>query len=311
MVVSKSLHPPATPAESSAAAPQKHSLLTTQLAQIRRNLPDTSTSESSSQESSSDTDDVSSHAAGAASNDVRPRVTPPSRHTAYSAARFGEQSRSCVKARSCTKCRNHWDVCVCTDADASFNALPRNGAASHPDAAAGASTSSAAVAGVPQGEPITPFRTPFRAQRGMSLVKPNASKNRQKQLETLRRYEEKFKKQMKHEDGEVKVQGHVVEFVANKSRNKRPQHPMYVHTLDVSRVLTEGVVTWQPVKANSCINAPEETIFYSLVEGRAELIMFGGLQMDLNSMQRGGQATTQPQTVSNNVYFLRPATHLL
>ena len=139
------------------------------------------------------------------------------------------------------------------------------------------------------------------------MVKANASKNRQKQLDTLRRYEEKFKNQLKQEGGEVKLQGHVVEFV-NHSR-KRPQHPMYVHTLDISRVLSEGIVNWQPVKASSCQNAPEETILYSIVEGRAELIMFGGIQMDINSMQRG--QPTPAQAVSNEVYFLRPANVLI
>ena len=181
-------------------------------------------------------------------------------------------------------------------------ALPSTSRASSSTHHASESSSSSAT-------PAAGFRNPIRSSRNMPSIKPNASKNRQKQLETLRKYEEKFRNRMgglAAEEVEVKVHGNSIEFVRNTP--KRPANPMYVHTLNISRVLSHGVVTWQPVHANTCINSPDETIFYSLVEARGELVMFGGIQVDMNNMQRGVQAASDTQVVSNNVYFLRPPT---
>ena len=50
---------------------------------------------------------------------------------------------------------------------------------------------------------------------------------------------------------------------------------------------------------------PEETMFYSLVEGRGELIMFGGIQGDVMNMQR---AMSQSKNVTSAVYYLSPYT---
>ena len=49
--------------------------------------------------------------------------------------------------------------------------------------------------------------------------------------------------------------------------------------------------------------APEETILYSLVHGRGEIIMFGGIQTDANTMQMG--MNIPPQVVSNNLHFIK------
>ena len=51
--------------------------------------------------------------------------------------------------------------------------------------------------------------------------------------------------------------------------------------LDISEAISRNVVTWLPVvKAGAAglAVAPEETILYSLVRGRGELVMFGGIQ---------------------------------
>lgn len=311
--MSKVANPPEPPPGATKPPPTHHSLLTTQLAQMRRRMPDTS--ESSSQESSSDTDDVTLAAAGsgataASSPDVRPRV--PSRNAPLVVA-----SRHCSeqRAHACRKCGNHWDVCVCTEGACNeLPTQPSNGI----ETGGGASTSAAASsAGAHNGRggataAAANGRLQTRSTRGMPSIRPNASKNRQRQLDAMRKYEEKFKReahalQQLQQGAELREQaGHVMMTNGMNASRKVAQHPMYVHVLDISRVLERGVVSWQGVQACSCIDAPEETNFYSLVEGRGELIMFGGI-LDHDSMKTMQRShSTAHQTVSNSVHFLRP-----
>lgn len=136
---------------------------------------------------------------------------------------------------------------------------------------------------------------------GMPSVRPNAMRNRQKQLETLKYYESKIR-QMNKPVKEVAEEENLYDF--GPLHSKPPQNPMYVHALDVSKVLTEAKATW--LEPHDCIdaNTPDATIFHSTVKGRGELIMFGGVQMDLSTMQRGLQYSSQH--VSNSVHFVRP-----
>lgn len=140
---------------------------------------------------------------------------------------------------------------------------------------------------------------------GLPSVRPNAMKNRQKQLETLRRYEAKIKQQMKPQP--LRSGG---ASSAAQGSGCRSQNPMFVHVLDISRALIEKQVTWLPIPEDGLDGAPEETIFYSLVEGRGELILFGGIQTDLNSMQRGLTFTGSSQVVKNTVHFLSAIKYL-
>jgi F-box protein 42 len=78
---------------------------------------------------------------------------------------------------------------------------------------------------------------------------------------------------------------------------------MYVHCLDLSQVAATRTATWLPLTEYGAENAPDETLFYSLAEGRGELIMFGGIQTDVNNMRRLMQSG---HVVSNMVYFLNP-----
>merc|ERR1712020_547428 len=59
-----------------------------------------------------------------------------------------------------------------------------------------------------------------------------------------------------------------------------------MHVLDISKAISDHVVTWKDVRTNSSIDAPEETILYSLVKGKSELVMFGGIQKDVSSLTR-------------------------
>ena len=89
---------------------------------------------------------------------------------------------------------------------------------------------------------------------------------------------------------------------------------MYV--LDISKAITASEVEWVAFKANNPIQAPEESILYSLVMGRGELIMFGGIQKDMNSigggqMAPGNREAAENDSVSNALYFLTPPCHVV
>ena len=80
---------------------------------------------------------------------------------------------------------------------------------------------------------------------------------------------------------------------------------MTTHILDISHAISDHFVTWQPVSpVNSC-EAPQESILYSLVLGRTELVMFGGLQKDV-SLNGGRGQQNNSETVSNCLFFLNP-----
>lgn len=81
---------------------------------------------------------------------------------------------------------------------------------------------------------------------------------------------------------------------------------MAMHVCDLSRVLTTGdddppVMTWLDPPGNlGCFDgAPEKVIMYSLVAGKGELIMFGGLVKETNS-----QEVDDLSKVSNGLHFL-------
>jgi len=79
---------------------------------------------------------------------------------------------------------------------------------------------------------------------------------------------------------------------------------MCVHVLDISQAVESGRVAWLPVQGLRLTDSPDEATFYSLVEGRGELMMFGGIRGDARNLQRGCTTTLQPQAVSADVNFL-------
>lgn len=148
----------------------------------------------------------------------------------------------------------------------------------------------------------SPEDTTVPVRHGMPSVRPNAMKNRQKQLETLKRYEELFKGLGQANAGKPPVNPGEPDSSLHTD-TVRIQNPMYMHVLDISKAISHGTVQWQPLNDEFMGIPPEETIFYSLVCGRGELIMFGGIQTDLNNMQRGINVTQQ--VVSNAVHFIK------
>lgn len=78
---------------------------------------------------------------------------------------------------------------------------------------------------------------------------------------------------------------------------------MALHVCDLSKALLDGdeaVITWKEPPANlGCFpGAPEKLILYSLVLGKGELIMFGGLVKEINSV------VDEVSKVSNGLHFL-------
>ncbi len=78
---------------------------------------------------------------------------------------------------------------------------------------------------------------------------------------------------------------------------------MSMFVLDISQAVSNHEVKWLQFYSNNTMETPEVAILYSLVVGRGELIMFGGLQKDVASMRN--QATNKENdSVTNALYFL-------
>ena len=137
----------------------------------------------------------------------------------------------------------------------------------------------------------------------MPSIRPNAMRNRQKLLEVLQRYEDRIKTQKNDRSIANEPVAAILNMMAPTVQSVLPLHPMHMHVLDISEAVSQQCVSWRPLNTCCDVNAPEETIFYSLIEGRGELIVFGGIQTDAGSMQRG--VDVKQQTVSNSVHFLR------
>lgn len=75
--------------------------------------------------------------------------------------------------------------------------------------------------------------------------------------------------------------------------------PMQMYVLDVSRAKAAGVVSWR-VYGNgtpAAVTGPPETSLHTVVQGRGELIIFGGL------MDKKQNVKYYPKT--NALYFVR------
>lgn len=85
-----------------------------------------------------------------------------------------------------------------------------------------------------------------------------------------------------------------------------PVCPMRLYVLDVSQVAQAGKASWLPLlpqaAATSTSSMVEEVILYSLVLGRGELILFGGIQKDLVNKQEDTDGTSE--VVSSSLHFI-------
>ncbi|PSN48109.1 hypothetical protein C0J52_13244 [Blattella germanica] len=184
----------------------------------------------------------------------------------------------------------------------------------------------------PSGLGMAAFRDPS------PVFKPNATKNRQRQLESLRRMEERIRNLSRLVGNGSAPEGSNgnVRNIGSSPVNNLPQTPrhnaaavngnnantpscplhsksfvtknaMTMFVLDISHVLTdECFVEWLPVKSDNVLNGePEEKILYTLIAGKGELIMFGGIQKDATSITPQAQLSSDvPNTVSNSLHFI-------
>ncbi|KAL3282765.1 hypothetical protein HHI36_005932 [Cryptolaemus montrouzieri] len=91
------------------------------------------------------------------------------------------------------------------------------------------------------------------------------------------------------------------EWKGNKNNNS---HFLGIYVLDLEHALDEKpYVTWLTPKNFN--KGPEETILYTLVQGKSELIMFGGIQNDTKSL---GQLNNQ---ISNSLHFISARDHII
>lgn len=84
---------------------------------------------------------------------------------------------------------------------------------------------------------------------------------------------------------------------------KLRRNTLAIHVLDISSVLNENnfsSVSWMCPKEQEMRGAPEEFIMYTLVHGKGELIMFGGVHNDVNLENT---YTKTPQ-YSNSLHFI-------
>ena len=132
-------------------------------------------------------------------------------------------------------------------------------------------------------------------------IKPNASKNRERQLQGIKRMEERLQHLRGNSNASInKNKSHLLEKCAVCSRSKEEtKAPLWVYTLDTSSI-SSGYVTWNEPHL-PCCSGPEETVFYSLSVGDNELIMFGGIKKETNM-----SGSVIPEQTTNHTYSLAP-----
>lgn len=125
-----------------------------------------------------------------------------------------------------------------------------------------------------------------------SLTMHQKNQMREKRLGKLQKIEEKMFKKGPN-------------LMSNKKEKKT--HYLGIYVLDISQVLNtkKPIATWLPPK--NVNNGPEETILYTLVEGKSELVMFGGIQKDANSLA----ACNLSNQISNSLHFVTSPSYVI
>lgn len=139
------------------------------------------------------------------------------------------------------------------------------------------------------------FNEPYHERFGMAAFRvqpsPNQSAARERQIEILRRMQNKY-----HHLRRVNNQPPKLDESSSPKRAKRNCIAMFV--CDLSKILTsEGVLEWLEYKNYGiAAGAPERLILSTIVAGKGELIMFGGLLKET--------LINETVQVSNAVHFL-------
>ncbi|KAL4220839.1 F-box only protein 42 [Mactra antiquata] len=159
---------------------------------------------------------------------------------------------------------------------------------------------------------------------GLPSVRPNAMNNRQKQLEALLKYEKKIRQSdTSGPPGQAGPPGHFAppgpSGISQNRHNIRPhiqksqktnsvESRLIPHVLDISKVIEERTASWLKLNYDNTCGAPGETIFFSLVEGRGEILMFGGIDKDFHSLQISHDCS---RSVNNTLHVLKPCYDVL
>lgn len=118
----------------------------------------------------------------------------------------------------------------------------------------------------------------------------DANQRRDKRLGSLMKFQEQFQKTL-------------------LTKRERKMHYLGIYVLDLSEIYnSKPKATWLPAK--NLNNGPEETILYSLVEGKSELIMFGGIQKDANSVVLTTNNSFNSQ-ISNSLHFITAPNYVI
>lgn len=124
-------------------------------------------------------------------------------------------------------------------------------------------------------------------KNGLNEHHKNKMTNRQRQLESLRRMEERI--QIKNTIQKLK---------------KRRQDKFSIFCLNINSIFDDKcTANWIKYPEDSYIS-PEVRILYSLVLGKGELIVFGGIRKELMSVQE--QTDDNDSEVYNEVLFIKP-----
>ena len=79
--------------------------------------------------------------------------------------------------------------------------------------------------------------------------------------------------------------------------------------LDITNVLCdECTASWIPLKYSNQ-SGPDERILYSLVAGRGELIVFGGIRKEQTSIQN--HSDMDESEVYNDLHFINPPRYVI
>lgn len=153
------------------------------------------------------------------------------------------------------------------------------------------------------------------SDNSQSTITKNRKTNRRIiQLDAIRRIEERLRRvaaASPADDASAKVRKQEIEPSPPECTQtflKQPGVPkMAMFVLDISCVLTpDCYASWLPIKAvaDGC---PEDMIFYSLVAGNSELIMFGGMQQETWASSPNNSAlpvNVISESVTNALHFI-------
>lgn len=163
--------------------------------------------------------------------------------------------------------------------------------------------------------PPSPGVSIRRGGAACASTRPNAGRNWEKQMEALRRMEEYIRSrsnQHQSNGGSSSGRGGMKFRPSSpppKAKRYSPSHfhasknPLTVYVLDLSRVLNEKTAVWNVSEEN--FDAPEDTMLYTLVKGRGELILFGGMRNNSTYCQ-GLDVAPLSHTITNETYILKP-----